>query len=227
LDLVWVCRGGENEELRYSIRSATRNLQHANVWVIGDKPDWYVGPFIQTQQVEGKKYDNVKAGLVKAIESDQVSDDLVLMNDDFYVLQPTELNYYYSGTLDERIKRISTKSPNNLYSNRLTETMHELQDLGIPEPLDYELHIPMKLDKAGLPEALEFPQFRSAYGNLNNVGGQQTSDVKVYSSKLYSELSYNWTVDSKFLSSDDGSFNTLRQKLLEPLFPTASIYERN
>jgi hypothetical protein len=59
------------------------------------------------------------------------------------------------------------------------------------------------------------------------VGGQQTSDVKVYSSKLYSDLSYNWTVDSKFLSSDDGSFNTLRQKLLEPLFPTASIYERN
>ncbi len=227
MDLVWVCRGGENEELRYSIRSATANLEHTNVWVIGDKPDWYVGPFIQSQQVEGKKYDNVSAGLLKAIEADQVSDDLVLMNDDFYVLQPTELDYYYSGMLDERIKRISTKSPNNLYSNRLTQTMHKLQDLGIPDPLDYDLHIPMKLDKSGLAEALEFPQFRSAYGNLNDVGGQQVRDVKVYSSKLYSELSYNWTVDSKFLSSDDGSFITLRQKLLKPLFPTASIYERN
>jgi hypothetical protein len=227
LDLVWVCRGGSNEELRYSIRSATTNLEHASVWVIGDKPDWYVGPFIQSQQVEGKKYDNVKAGLLKAIESDQVSDDLVLMNDDFYVLQPTELDYYYSGTLDERIKKILTKSPNNLYSNRLTDTMQELQDLGIPEPLDYELHIPMKLDKTGLAEALEFPQFRSAYGNLNDVGGQQVQDVKVYSSKLYSDLSYNWTVDSKFLSSDDGSFTTLRRKLLEPLFLTPSIYERN
>jgi hypothetical protein len=227
LNLVWVCRGGSNEELRYSIRSATQNLKHANVLVIGDRPDWYVGPFIQSQQVEGKKYDNVKAGLLKAIESDQVSDDLVLMNDDFYVLQPTELDYYYSGTLDERVKRISTKSPNNLYSNRLIKTMHELQDLGIPEPLDYELHIPMKLDKKGLAEALDFPQFRSAYGNLNDVGGQKTPDVKVYSSKLYSDLSYNWTVDSKFLSSDDGSFSTLRQKLLGPLFPTASIYERN
>jgi hypothetical protein len=227
LDLVWVCRAGSNEELRYSIRSATTNLEHTSVWVIGDKPDWYVGPFIQSQQIEGRKYDNVKAGLLKAIESDQVSDDLVLMNDDFYVLQPTQLDYYYSGTIDERIKKISTKSPNNLYSNRLTDTMDELQDLGIPEPLDYELHIPMKLHKAGLAEALEFPQFRSAYGNLNDVGGQQVRDVKVYSSKLYSDLSYNWTVDSKFLSSDDGSFTKLRHKLLEPLFPTPSIYERN
>jgi hypothetical protein len=227
LDLVWVCRGGQNEELRYSIRSATQNLEHNNVWVIGDKPDWYVGPFIQSQQIEGKKYDNVKTGLLKVIKSDQLSDQIILMNDDFYVLQPTELDYYYSGTLDERIKRIATKSPNNLYSNRLTDTMHELQDLGIPEPLDYELHIPMKLDKEGLTEALEFPQFRSAYGNLNDVGGQQTLDVKVYSSKLYLDLSYNWTLDSKFLSSDDGSFTTLRHKLLEPLFPTPSIYERN
>jgi len=59
------------------------------------------------------------------------------------------------------------------------------------------------------------------------VAGQQTSDVKVYSSKLYSDLSYNWTLDSRFLSSDDGSFTTLRHKLLEPLFPRPSIYERN
>ena len=103
MDLIWVCRGGQNEELRYSIRSATCNLDHTNVWLVGNKPDWYVGPFIQSQQVEGKKYDNVKAGLLKAIKSNQVSDDLVLMYDDFYVLQTTELDYYYSGTLDERI----------------------------------------------------------------------------------------------------------------------------
>jgi hypothetical protein len=105
--------------------------------------------------------------------------------------------------------------------------MDKLQDLGIPEPLDYEMHIPMKLDKQGLSEALEFLQFRSAYGNLNYVGGEQTTDVKVYSSKLYADSSYTWNIDSQFVSSDDGSFATLRQKLLEPLFSSSTIYERN
>ena len=227
MDLVWLCRSGPNEELRYSIRSATQNIKHDNVWVVGDKPDWYSGPFIEAEQIEGQKYDNVKRSLVNVILSDQVSDSFVLMNDDFFILKPTDLDYYYSGTLDERIKRIETKSPNAIYANRLKETMRQLQQAGIRQPLDYELHKPMKFDKRGLALALEFPQFRSAYGNLNQVGGEQTSDVKVYSNRLYSGMSYNWSIDSQFVSTDDGSFDTLRRKLLQDLFPTPTIYERN
>lgn len=227
MDLVWICRHGENEELRYSMRSAVENLEHENVWVIGDKPNWYSGNFIQTKQIPGQKYDNVKRSLIQAIDSNGVSDNFALMNDDFYTLKPVSLAHYYSGTLQDKINRVAVKSPNNIYSQRLQQTMDELQDLGIKEPLDYEMHIPMKLNKMGLSEALEFPQFRSAYGNLNKVGGQQITDVKVYSSKLYSDLSYNWSLDSEFLSSDDGSFTNLCKKLLEPLFPSPTIYERN
>jgi hypothetical protein len=227
MDLVWLCRGGPNEELRYSIRSATQNLEHDNVWVAGDKPNWYSGPFIKAEQIDGKKYDNVKRSLINVIMSDQVSDSFILMNDDFFILKPTDLDYYYSGTLGERIKKIETKSPNALYANRLKDTMHQLQDAGIEQPLDYELHKPMKLDKQGLALALDFPQFRSAYGNLNQVGGQQTADVKVYSNRLYQGMSYNWDIDSEFVSTDDGSFDNIERKLLRHLFPDPTIYERN
>lgn len=227
MDLVWLCRGGPNEELRYSIRSGTQNLEHDSVWVVGDKPDWYSGPFIEAEQIEGKKYDNVKRSLINVILSDRVSNSFILMNDDFFILKPTDLEYYYSGTLDERIKKIETKSPNALYAHRLKNTMHQLQDAGIEQPLDYELHKPMKLDKQGLAVALEFPQFRSAYGNLNQVGGQQTFDVKVYSNRLYQGMSYNWDIDSEFVSTDDGSFDTIERKLLRHLFPDPTIYERN
>ena len=226
MDLVWICRRGQNEELRYSMRSAMQNLQHDNVWVVGDKPNWYQGPFIPTKQTQGKKYENAKRNLIKLILSSQISDKFVLMNDDFYVLNPVKLDYYYSGTIADRIKRNTEISPNAIYTEKLKTTNLELKALGIAQPLDYGLHIPMKMHKAGLALAMNFPMIRSAYGNLFEVGGQKRPDVKVYSGNLYDGLSYEWDDTSEFLSSDDGSFELLRRKLLKDKFAEPTPYER-
>jgi hypothetical protein len=226
VDLVWICRRGPNEELRYSIRSATENLQHDNIWVIGDRPSWYKGPFIPTHQSQGQKYQNAKRNLLKLILSDKVSDEFILMNDDFFVLKPVDLGYYYSGTISDRIKRNSALSPNAIYTQKLRDTMVELKHQGITNALDYGLHIPMKMNKQGLALAMNFPMIRTAYGNINEVGGEQRQDVKVYSGSLYDGMSYQWDDDSEFLSTDDGSFDMVRRKLLKDLFPTPTPYER-
>jgi hypothetical protein len=226
VDLVWICRRGQNEELRYSMRSAMQNLKHDKVWVVGDKPSWYQGPFIFSKQTPGHKYENAKRNLIKLILSSEISDDFVLMNDDFYVINPVDLGYYYSGTIADRIKRNSVISPNAVYTEKLKTTNLELKSLGIAQPLDYGLHIPMKMHKAGLALAMNFPMIRSAYGNLFEVGGEQRRDVKVYSGNLYDGLSYDWDESSEFLSSDDGSFTLLRNKLLRDRFPEPTPYER-
>jgi len=225
MDLVWICRKGPNEELRYSMRSAIQNLEHDKVWVIGDKPSWYRGPFISSRQVHGRKYENAKRSLINLILSKQVSDDFVLMNDDFYVLKPVTLGYYYGGTMADRISRNSRLSPNATYGQKMRDTAAELRNLGINRPLDYGLHIPMPMDKRGLAVALNFPMVRSAYGNLGRVGGEQRRDVKVYSGSLYKGLSYEWDENSEFLSTDDGSFDHVRDALLKDRFPDATPFE--
>jgi hypothetical protein len=226
VDLVWICRTGSNEELRYSIRSATQNLPHRNVWVVGGKPDWYRGPWVHINQNAGYKYDNAKKNLRAIIASEQISDSFVLMNDDFFVLKPTEPQPYYSGTLQERLERNKRLSPNANYTQKIKDTIDGLEALGYTEPLDYSIHIPMVLDKEGLEQALDFPLIRAAYGNLRQVGGKQRSDVKIYSGSLYNGMSYKPTVDSDFISTDDGSFATVRSKILAPLFPKPTIFEK-
>jgi len=226
MDLVWICRNGENEELRYSIRSATQNLEHRNVWVVGGKPEWYRGKSIGVKQYSGKKYDNAKQNLQAIIENQNISNEFILMNDDFFTLKKTKLKPYFSGTLQERLDRNIRLSPNAAYTARIQKTIEMLQSLGFADPLDYSIHVPMVVDKTGLSKALDFPLVRSAYGNLRQVGGEQRSDVKIYSGSLYNGMSYKPTKESDFISTDDGSFSLVKDKILDHLFPNPTVYEQ-
>src|SRR5690606_18592383 len=73
------------------------------------------------------------------------------------------------------------------YRSGAAATMRLLQELGIKEPLSYELHIPMVVDRDRMLEVLNLPQARripmlhkrTLYGNLAGVGGEQWKDVKI------------------------------------------------
>ena len=62
MDLVYICGPGDNEELRYSIRSAVKNLKFDNLWVVGGKPKWYVGNYLEVIQNKSK-YTNARNNL--------------------------------------------------------------------------------------------------------------------------------------------------------------------
>ena len=87
MDLVYICRSGDNEELRYSIRSMVANVPHDNLWVVGGKPSWYIGKHIPVKQSDDK-YDNARNNLKAIVESSEISDRFILVNDDFYVTKP-------------------------------------------------------------------------------------------------------------------------------------------
>ncbi|MDX3229577.1 hypothetical protein [Streptomyces sp. ME19-01-6] len=67
----------------------------------------------------------------------------------------------------------------------LRETRDVLIELGHPDPLSYELHVPMPVQKSGMLAALEIARHldvvhkRTLYGNLAGLGGDQTGDVKI------------------------------------------------
>ena len=183
MDLVYICRDGKNEELRYSIRSAVKNLSFDNLWVVGGKPDWYSGNYIKVEQNRAK-YVNARNNLSAICNSEEISDSFILMNDDFYILNKVEsVPYMHGGLLSDKIKTYKSLTGNTSYVLKLNKTFTNLSRRFKKDILDYELHVPMVMQKENLLEVLNYSDFwRSRYGNTFSVGGKEITDVKVYAS---------------------------------------------
>ncbi len=229
MDAVYICRNGDNEELRYSIRSIIENMPHDNVWVVGGKPEWYSGKYLEVFQ-DNKKYENARKNLMAIALSPDISDDFILMNDDFFVINKIDSPpYWYTGSIKSRVEMIKKlRIPNSSYIRLLTATRNAIIDMGIEEPLDYELHIPMIMNKAKLLPLLNSEAlWRSAYGNAYGVGGTIHEDIKVYG-QITIEGRHGTAIDLEtepFLSGSDASFPLLLDQVLADRFPNKSIYE--
>ena len=233
MDVVYLIKNSQyNEELIYSLRSLV-NLPHDSVFLVGGCPCEIDGTKVQAIRLNqtGDKFKNTQNNLKFACEYVGISEDFILMNDDFFILKPikdpvNELNLC-RGTiqyvLDELVKRHGQDSP---YMASMRQTMVYLQDLGYKEPLSYELHTPLVINKKKFLEVFSAPyiksikpgQQRSLYGNMFLRNSQKIKDVKVYRD-FKTELG-----SDKFLSTEDNSWPIVKPKL-EKLFPSKSEYE--
>lgn len=184
--VVPVREGAANTQLRYALRSWAANLPHRRVWLVGYRPPWVadVG-HVPTRQT-GTKYANTTAAVRAAIEHPDITDRFILCNDDFFVMtpQPQELPVYHRGPVRDVEAYYATRG-NGAYLRGLRETRDLLVSLGHPDPLSYELHVPLPVDKAGMLAALEAGRHldvlhkRSFYGVLAGIGGEYMADVKI------------------------------------------------
>jgi hypothetical protein len=230
MDFVYICKEGINEELKYSIRSVVESFPDSNIWVVGGKPDWYVGNYIKVEQRESK-YKNAVENLKTISASDQISESFVLMNDDFYIIKKiNKIENFHGGYLLNKINLYQKLNGNSQYTRKLSGTYKKLKALGFENPLDYELHVPMIMEKTKLKTVLELiDQFlwRSIYGNKFEVGGTEMQDVKVYTSGPLVLKSYNLNIDSHtYLSSADSSFNNIFNKILKDKFNKKTKFEK-
>jgi hypothetical protein len=229
MNFVYICKDGENEELRYSIRSVVKNIKDPKIWVVGGKPDWYVGnhiPVLQNQH----KYQNALNNLRAACASEEIPENFILMNDDFYITKKiNEIKIYNNGLLEDQINQYHNVGVRSTYLNRLGKTYSYLQRRDIPNPISYELHVPMPMEKSKLITILEEQYstlWRSKYGNLFNIGGETVKDVKVHKSGVMRSLSHNEDEEHiPYLSTADTSFMFLLDYLTTN-FSEKSIYER-
>jgi len=230
MDFVYICKEGINEELKYSIRSVIESFPDSNIWVVGGKPDWYVGNYINVEQKESK-YKNAVENLKTISTSDQISESFVLMNDDFYIIKKIDkIENFHGGYLLNKINLYQKLNGNSQYTRKLSGTYKKLKALGFENPLDYELHVPMIMEKEKLKIILELiDQFlwRSIYGNKFEVGGTEMQDVKVYTTGPLVLKSYNLNIDSHtYLSSADSSFNNIFNKILKDKFNKKTKFEK-
>ena len=210
LDIVYcVKESPTNEELRYSLRSL-ENIPHRKVWIYGGCPNW-----VNTEQlnhipiVQGKinKWMNTSALLRAICRNENITQDFIWFNDDFFVLKPIEsLGYYKDRTLIERIydfAKMGWWQLNGPYQRRLKEASRALTDKKHKTD-NYELHIPYIFNRKKLATLYKiYPGIgakRSLYGNTYEVDGQQMADVKIYDWKNLPQD------DWEFLSTTDESF---------------------
>jgi hypothetical protein len=229
MDFVYICRSGENEELRYSIRSILYSFPNAKVWLVGGKPDWYSGSYIEVDQ-NNNKYTNALNNLKSICESSDISNNFILMNDDFFIIKKiNDIKYFYNGLLSEKIDKFTKITGSSMYIKKLITTNKTLISLGVNNPIDYELHVPMIMAKDKLFDIItKYPDclWRSMYGNLFNVGGTQMEDVKVYANKRHLARSNEITENSIYMSTEDTSLKLMLDKILKNLLPNASSYEK-
>jgi len=224
MDCVYICRPGENEELRHSIRSVVKNLPYDSVWVVGYKPSWYSGNFMSVPNTT-TKFENIRLALKAVAENNEISDDFILMNDDFFIIKPVKsIEILHGGLLLNKINRYKELVGSNRYVYILDKTYNFLIKNGIDEPLDYDIHTPMPMNRHKLLEVINRKHFpRSLYGNIFNIGGKLIKDVKIYpdSSLLKSSVDE----DTAYISTQDNSFDDLYNSTLSKLFDQPSQYE--
>ena len=186
-DIVYILKEDvKPDELRYSLRSVCENFPYNKVWFYcgkpeGITPDEYV-PYVQKGVMVWDKTTNTVEAICK---NNKITEDFWLFNDDFYIMQPVEdMPTYYDRTLFRRIQQIEKRRGGapSLYSNQLRLTRDALQDMGY-KTFNYAVHMPMLINrKKGLAVIRKYPNlrmFRSVYGNVYNIGGEQHKDVKI------------------------------------------------
>lgn len=228
-DIVYICREGKNEELRYSLRSVERNFPHRLVIIYGGKPD-DIEPdaYHRIKQEGATKWEKVRNTLIKVCQNNGITPDFWLFNDDFFVMEPiAEPVNYYDGTLQERIDQLkaATFGQLSLYTKQLLHLVATLKDAGIEEPLNYAHHTPMLINRKKMLETLEKypdePMFRALYGNINRIGGINAPDVKFMGRRRPATI-------GAIVSTADESWNQEKiGEIIREAFPEPSHWEVN
>lgn len=231
MDIVYPVRPGDNnDELRYSLRTLEQNYpQHGAVWIVGYKPNWVTNvKFIPGNGHTGPKHHwnwNVYRNILSAAEHPDMPAEFVIFNDDFFITQPVaDIPVYYHGSLIKQCSGIR-KNPKTWWHHSLLHTLDVLQADGYPNPISYEIHCPLPVNKYNMAGALRRfvdvgyypPQWRTVYGNLNHIGGTQRPDCKA--------RHQGGPVLKPFHSTADASFRFYR-RFFQQRFSKPSKYEQ-
>ena len=209
----------EADELKYSIRSAVKNVDIEKVILLGDKkPSWFMpsdkaifvsSPYIPdpNSPIASVPWNHLK----RLMESNVYSGEFLLFNDDFFVID--KLDKWCDVHRDENDYFLKV-SKNVEYDRR---EKRAYASLNLPNMKHYNLHIPMRVDTHNLHDAFSF-RLRSIYSDLpfkTIYGNMFLKDISV----PYADVKNS--PDGVFFSSSEQTWykhEWLREKFQEPSF---------
>ena len=224
-DIVYVLKNDyDSEELKYSVRSVVKNFPFRKICFVGGGPEDVTADIrIYDKQTGATKWERSTSSLKIALANDDLTEDIWLFNDDFFVMNKVEPTInYFGGTLERRILELKKKFPTGSeYVNNLIQLRRELYQMG-KDTLSFCLHLPMLVNRNKALNLLEeFPEqkmFRSFYGNYCEVPCTFSKDVKAYDLTSVPNTDFISTTDKSFKEGKVGEF-------IRACFPDPCRYE--
>lgn len=227
MDVVYVCKDGENPELKYSLRSL-RNVDHGKVWIFGGAPVWINEDTVNVRKRRQSvwPYASTRAHIQAACNDPEVSDPFLLWNDDFFAMRPVgTVPLYHRGSLEAMLEEYV--STNSAWVKGLRETASLMKKRGVLEgALSYDTHLPLVVHKYEMRDALrwakesrvEATHLRTLYGFSLFNGVEHIDPKLIRRGDPFPE--------GAWLSSGDTTFRSTVEPVLRYLFPDKSEYER-
>lgn len=215
-DVVYILKNDiDSEELRYSLRSVCMNFPFRKVVFVGGKPsDIHPDIYMKDEQIGSTKWEKAKHSLLKALDNDELTEDIWLFNDDFFVMDRVkdgaDVNYF-NGTLGKRVIDLKMKNPRgSSYITNLERLKGHLTSIN-KDTLSFALHVPMLINRRKALDLLSSGihaclMFRSYYGNFYEIECQYMKDVKVYDCKTVPDTPFISTTDVSFAQGKVGEF---------------------
>jgi len=220
-------------ELKYALRSITQNVTGVgNVFIIGDHPSWLKEVFHVPYRAGNGMTDkerNIYERVALACGLKQVSDDFLYMNDDHYVLVPTEaeeFGVYFFGTLSRILETNTTP-----YQVTVQNTVNLLGKAA----LNYDIHCPIVFNKERFLRTFRAVEWSKPYGYCmktlycyaNGLYGTLMPDMKIRRYHDHPAVHQLQALRGlPFFSTDDRAMNAAMVEVLETLFPNKSKYEK-
>jgi len=232
MDIVYVCKKswGHENELRFSLRSAERNLKFDKVFIFGHKASFLNDKVIHVSggDTSKDKFVNVARKISMIVDDQRISDDFIYMNDDFFILKeyPT-IPYYCNKSIRAWVDSTDTKE--SFKGTKWHQNIHDLYKT-FPEGMFFETHFPIVYNKQLLKDVIEkygisqSSTIRSHYCNeyKDRLEFEETEDHKIYNPEELKELK----TYKEFLSTTDLMANhSLFKGFMGSRFSTPSSYE--
>jgi len=248
MDLLYTLGSGSqwsNNEIRFSIRSAIKNLHGLrDIYIVGEKPTFlqyntqingHTIFHIPFPDVYGQKNadGNIIEKIVHASSIQALSDDFIFINDDNYFIKPIttqNVTPFHKGNMNH----INPNTYNSVWGKRLGRTRLALSNQGIT-PLHFDHHAPFPMKKSAVAETYaQFPDYKtdigltvkSIYGSIHYADAP-VMDVEKRMFRETFSLSdiHKLTANSLYLAHNDAGLTSAMKYFLFSLFPDPSPFE--
>ena len=247
-DLVYILKeSDDNQDLKMSLRSIEKFCSFRKIWIVGYKPSWLKNvEYIHTEQKLHSKWKNSCLNWKTACECKDISDNFILMNDDFIAIRPIydwedSLNVCL-GYISDEAKRWKMRSKRSRWQEGFIHAEDLLQKCMIRTDYNYESHLPMMVNKKNYLKFIETRPIknfmmesgvlhkRTLYKNMfkdNNLPApHKIKDVKISAGYDLTDAYFKENWISVF---DDVIGNYMKfpklNKFLDAMFPEKSNFE--
>lgn len=235
IDVVYILSKGsiwQDNEILYSLRSVEKHLKNfRKVFVIGYKPNFFNQNVIEIpyKDIFSNKSRNIMAKIHRAASDERISENFILFNDDYFLLQDTDAPtypYYYNNGIKETMERQF-----NNYRYYVKETLQVLKSAN-KTTLHFDLHKPIVYNKEMFKTMVgeynwDIPRgyiVKSLYCNHFNLPGTLAQDHKInypYRGEMLPKVNQN----QPMFSIADKALTPTMKKYIQNLYPNKSKFE--